>query len=107
MREHVEAALRGVVDRAVVVQRRVVDGEGGDTGVVERHVLVWPVRIGGGVGDDVRPRGFRAGTGGGRDRDVRWVLRVLALVEALEVVDAAPVVGHRDTRALAGVVTGT
>ena len=106
MREHVETALRGVVDRALVVEHRVVDGQGGHRRVVERDVLVGVVRVGGGVGDDVGPRRLRAGARGGRDRDVRRVLGVLALVETLEVVHVASVVGNRDAGALAGVVGG-
>ena len=106
VREHVEAALGGVVDRAAVVEDRVVDGQRGDAGVVERDVLVRVVRVGRGVGDDVGPGRLRAGARGGGDRDVRRVLRVLRLVEALELVDVAAVVGHRDAGALAGVVRG-
>src|SRR3712207_1781926 len=82
------------------------DGQRRHRGVVERHVLVRVVRVGRGGGDDVGPAGLRAGAGRGGDGDVRRVLRVLRLVEALELVDAAPVVGDRDARALAGVVAG-
>lgn len=46
------------------------------------------------------------GARGGGDGDVRWVPRVLRLVEALELVDVAPVVRHGDARALTGVVRG-
>jgi hypothetical protein len=104
VREHVEPALRGVVDRAAVVEHRVVDRQAGDRGVVEGDVLVRVVGVRRRVGDDVGPRGLRAGAGRGGDRDVRRVLRVLALVEALELVDVAAVVRDRDARALTGVV---
>src|SRR5688572_5849960 len=100
MREHVEAALSGVVDRAVVVQRRVVYGQRGHGRVVEGDVLVRLVGVGRGVRDDVGPGRLRPGAGGRGDRDVRRVLRVLALVEAFELVDAAAVVRHRDAGSL-------
>ena len=99
VREHVEPALRGVVDRAAVVEHRVVDRQAGDRGVVEGDVLVRVVGVRRRVGDDVGPRGLRAGAGRGGDRDVRRVLRVLRLVESLELVDVAAVVGDRDPRA--------
>ena len=106
VRQHVEPALRGVVDRAVEVEHRIVDGQRRHAGVVEGHVLVRIVRIGGGVGDDVGPRRLRARARRGGNGDVRRILRILGLVEALEIVDVAAVVRNGDARALTRVMGG-
>ena len=105
MGQHVETALGGEGDRAVVVQHRVVDREGGHRGVIEGDVLVRLVGVGGGVGDDICPRSLRTRSSSGGYGDMRRVLGILALVEALELVDAAAVVGHGDAGTLAGVVS--
>src|SRR6266704_2802459 len=73
VREHIEAALGGVVKRAVVVQHRVVDSQAGHAGVIERHVLVRLIRVSSGVGDDIGPGGLRTGARRRGDGDVRRI----------------------------------